>query len=1228
MTANTYDTSGSTDLKMFSSLNLKSSEQYNYIVVAASTAASETVSQLAARFNNTTPAVKTEIDYLYDTNYVNSTRSILGMVSEQRVINPSNSAAVSKTQMRYDEYSLISSDALPTFATATWTDLQTTYHGNATSAINYTDAANTQYIETHGYFDQYCNPKKTVDGNGNESLMSYSTDYACAYPTETSSPVPDVNGIYGSNAALVTTTVYDFNTGLPTKGTDANGLETRMEYADLLLRPTKVSNYYINQAVGAETITEYGAPDSSTGQLSSSQRFVKVKTQIDAVNWKQGYTWFDGLGRTIKTQAVDSGGDVFAETQYDDLGRIRKATNPYRTGETAQWMTKTYDAFGRIWKVTTPDNSFVETTYGLSTTSGSQIGTAVTVTDQAGKMRRSITNALGQLTRVDEPNASNQLGGMDSPNQATLYDYDKLNNLTTVTRGSQTRSFVYDSVSRLKQATNPESGTMSYTYDASGNLQTKRDARGIKTIYDYDAFNRVIKRCYRNIGTSGSLGATACANAGSETAESNTPDVNYYDNLTNAKGKLIKISSSVSTTEYTSFDTMGRVTAHKQTTDGNAYTTAYAYNLSGALLEETYPSTRVVKNVLDADGDLAKVQSKKTTNTPLWNYAQNFTYTSAGAVSSMQLGNGRWESTAFNNRLQPTQIALGTSQGTTDLLKLDYNYGTTANNGNVLSQTTTLPTIGSATGFTAVQTYTYDSLNRIHDAKEMIGTTETWKQTFTYDRYGNRNFDEADTTTLPKNCSGQVCAADVPLVNPSINTTTNKNQLNGYVYDNSGNTIKDAQSRKFTYDAENKQTKVENVDSNGNPISTVGEYFYDGDGKRVKKIAGTEVTIFVYDAAGKLAAEYSNQTNSNSQVSYLTNDTLGTPRINTDKNGNVISRHDYQPFGEEIATSQRIQGLSYNSDEIMQKFTSYERDSESDLDFAKARMYEYSHGRFTSPDDFLSDTYTSNPQSWNLYVYVRNNPLNLTDPSGKKADIDTEINRKTKVITITVTTSIGLWSKDKKIKSNLTGQVKTNIENQIKKWAGSQQLAGGYTLNVNVNVTVKTFSGANSSDDVLNQDKSIQNVIQLTNGPATAECGAGANSCVGDNSDKATINNPDGTLPDVATWNYNSASKDNEPAHEFGHLLGIQGHTPEEMQGGAGYNPNRFLSTWSSATSASLYDYTRAFSTDVNRAIRAANFMDWNDTHPYRGSIGNPNKATFAIQRRTPTSYGGLNSPE
>lgn len=146
----------------------------------------------------------------------------------------------------------------------------------------------------------------------------------------------------------------------------------------------------------------------------------------------------------------------------------------------------------------------------------------------------------------------------------------------------------------------------------------------------------------------------------------------------------------------------------------------------------------------------------------------------------------------------------------------------------------------------------------------------------------------------------------------------------------------------------------------------------------MKKIAGSEETIFVYDAGGKLIGEYSSivQTGSNAKTVYTTNDHLGSPRINTDGVGAVISRHDYHPFGEEIART------GYGSDTIRKQFTGYERDGETGLDFAQARYFGASLGRFTSPDDFRNATRPGSPASWNLYVYVLNNPLNLVDPTG------------------------------------------------------------------------------------------------------------------------------------------------------------------------------------------------------------------------------------------------------
>ncbi|MBK7707806.1 MAG: hypothetical protein IPJ30_19155 [Acidobacteria bacterium] len=202
--------------------------------------------------------------------------------------------------------------------------------------------------------------------------------------------------------------------------------------------------------------------------------------------------------------------------------------------------------------------------------------------------------------------------------------------------------------------------------------------------------------------------------------------------------------------------------------------------------------------------------------------------------------------------------------------------------------------------------------------------------------------------------------------------------MNDYAFDASGNTTKDANGRTFVYDAENKQIEVKNASN-----ETIGQYWFDGDGRRVKKrgwINGQwETTVFVYDASSLLVAEYSTILNETPQVAYLTNDHLGSPRINTNENGAVVSRHDYRPYGEEITERRHSQ---YAADTVRKQFTSYERDGETGLDFAQARYFASGHGRFSSADSPFADQSVSDPQSWNLFVYVRNNPLNFTDPSG------------------------------------------------------------------------------------------------------------------------------------------------------------------------------------------------------------------------------------------------------
>ena len=123
----------------------------------------------------------------------------------------------------------------------------------------------------------------------------------------------------------------------------------------------------------------------------------------------------------------------------------------------------------------------------------------------------------------------------------------------------------------------------------------------------------------------------------------------------------------------------------------------------------------------------------------------------------------------------------------------------------------------------------------------------------------------------------------------------------------------------------------------------------------MKKIVGNDTTVFVYNVAGQLIAEYTSGTPAAGDTSYLTTDHLGSTRLVTDSGGNVKARYDYLPFGEEIPSSvgsrSSVDGYG-GADSTRQKFTQKERDNESGLDYFGARYYSSAQGRFTSADSY------------------------------------------------------------------------------------------------------------------------------------------------------------------------------------------------------------------------------------------------------------------------------------
>lgn len=495
-----------------------------------------------------------------------------------------------------------------------------------------------------------------------------------------------------------------------------------------------------------------------------------------------------------------------------------------------------------------------------------------------------------------------------------------------------------------------ESGTISYTYDDSGNLRTRTDARATKTL-SYDGMNRLTGFSYSG-GTTPAVSLTY----------DQSVDIAGHLEANYPKGRLVRSEAAgVSRTDYR-YDALGRVQASQQVpAGGDPYGFGYAYDLAGELTSMTYPSGRTLAMSYEAAGRTASVGG----------YATNIRYAAHGGLSRMTLGtgNGLIEETCYDpNRMQVTGIRVGAqatncqSQGT-DLLKLGFGYGTaSANNGNVRSQTI------AAGGATFSQSYGYDSFNRLASASE--GTA--WSRGFGYDAFGNM-WVNAYSGIGPDSFTPQTEAWYA--TDAHGNKTNRFGATMSIGYDGAG-AMTSIGAFGFTYDAEGRLA----TSTNGAQTT----YSYDGDGRRVKKVQGGATTLYVYDAAGQLAAEYSTAAPQELGTQYVTVDHLGSTRLVINAAGAAVKRYDYLPFGEEIpaGVGGRTAGMGYQAGAFNPKFTGKERDAESGLDFFGARYFSGAQGRFTSPDPGNFGSALMDPQSWNAYGYSRNNPLKYTDPTG------------------------------------------------------------------------------------------------------------------------------------------------------------------------------------------------------------------------------------------------------
>lgn len=975
---------------------------------------------------------RTHVDYVTSATYTQNTGPHIWNLISQRWIS-SDAAGTNKLSLvvnEYDNYSTIARHAplvdrtnvsglclkLDDTVAANCLQASDTLYvtrGNLTETTSYSNIAGNISQKASAQFDILGNVVKNINARGYPTTIGYADCFGTPDGNARLTTAPAaLNG--RSAFAFPTSTTnalghtsfnqYNYYTGVAVDLEDPNGVVTSLIYGfggvgggvDVLDRLSKVIRAAGN--ANAKSQTSYLYDDAA--------HMIRTTHDLNAYddNLLKQESFYDGLGHTTETRSYETASDfITSKVEFDALDRVKRVYNPYRSTseDTYGWTDTIYDVLSRQISAQTFDRLGVST--GLSQTAYS--GPKTLRTDQAGRKRLSEIGASG-LTKVweiaapDTDTTTVSFAGQTYNGYLTQYQYDATGCLTNLTQGTQQRIFAYDALGRLTDTTNLESGHTGYQYDGSGNLTSKTDANGVSTTFVYDELDRPTTRSYSD----------------------GTPTINFtYDTATLGVGRLASVSSTVSTTGFSEYDPFGRVKASTQTVDGTPYTMFYQYNRAGSLTSQTYPSGRIIDTEYDTAARVAGVKNDTTgfyyAGAAASDSTNRFQYASTGAIQGVKLGNDLWEHTNFNSRSQAIQIGLGTSISDSSKIRLDYTYGvlvnntldTTQNNGDMQSQTITVP---GAPVFT--QTYLYDDLNRLKSATEVTGTQQNWKQTFIYDRFGNRTF-KADETTLPA-----ISGPNQNITNPSISPANNRISTAGYEYDAAGNLKCDPEHpcvsgvAYYLYNAENRVKSV-----NGGSAAGGASYFYDGNGRRVKKVVGGSpswTTIFVYDSDGTLLAEYSDSSVTAGGLSYITADNLGSARIITDQNKAVKGRHDYQPFGEEIPATignrNTITGYPA-TDTLRQKFTGKERD-ETGLDFFQARYYASKFGRFMSPDyiegnpaslfsnlevtSALPSASLMNPQTFNLYAYVGNNPLTHVDPTGhtgKRVDIKDSAGKKT-----------------------------------------------------------------------------------------------------------------------------------------------------------------------------------------------------------------------------------------
>ena len=381
------------------------------------------------------------------------------------------------------------------------------------------------------------------------------------------------------------------------------------------------------------------------------------------------------------------------------------------------------------------------------------------------------------------------------------------------------------------------------------------------------------------------------------------------------------------------------------------YTITYTY--SGENLNSiNYHDGHTVNYTYDTLGRTTTVSIGSTT-------LATFSYYPNDQTKGMTFGNGLLGNYSYDSLSRASNITLANGKKTT--LSLVYGY---SNTGTVSGIT------GTINSTSVNEQYSYDSLQRLTGAS--VSPTNF---SYGYDNVGNRVYQNPNSTAGIQYVYNRTNNELMWANNFPTGWTTH------YHYDLNGNLVsKIFDSNSWSY----------NWDVPGHLLSTSlngviqSYYAYDGMGRRVESMEGSTI-FYAYLGTDTLQERYANGTINDyvyaaglrigrvrgAATLYYHNDALGSTRLMSDSNKNLVFSDNYQPFGQDNTTPKGFETYKFTGKPVSQTTGLY---------YYGARWYDPTIGRFISQDP--DPGARSNPQSLNPYIYAFDQPTGITDPSG------------------------------------------------------------------------------------------------------------------------------------------------------------------------------------------------------------------------------------------------------